>query len=184
MTSSSGTSRHHTTVVSLPEPFGRRRCLAFAESDGGWLGAAADGKTVTTYACISERLVNSALLAFNSAGIIGRLPRSVFAGGASAAPTSEQVAHWVAVRRGGALLAARTLRCRGDYRSAAAATVLLAGSLAARGAAAPTGVLVPEELVTIGELRPALAKAGIVVVDERPPVASADAPLVSTEQAG
>ena len=179
-----GTSRHHTTVVSLPEPFGRRRCLAFAESDGGWLGAEADGKTVSTYACISERRVNSAMLAFNSAGIIGRLPRSVFAGGASAAPTSEQVAHWVAVRRGGALLAARTLRCRGDYRAAAAATVLFARSLAARGGAGPAGVLVPEELVTIGELRPALAKAGIVVVDERPPVASADAPLVSTEQAG
>jgi hypothetical protein len=45
---------------------------------------------------------------------------------------------------------------------------------AARGEAGPAGVLVPEELATTGELRPALALAGIVVVDERPPGASAD----------
>jgi NAD(P)-dependent dehydrogenase (short-subunit alcohol dehydrogenase family) len=158
--------RHRTTVVRLPEPFGRRRCLGIAEQHNGWLGAIADGKTVSTYVCIAERGLNSALLAFNSAGIIGRLPRSAFASGSSGAPTSEPISHWVAVRRGGTLLAARTLRCRGDYRSAAAGTVLFARALAARGESAPAGVVVPEEIATIGELRPDLAKAGIVVVDE------------------
>ncbi len=131
-------TRHQTTVVALPEPFGRRRCLGFAEADNGWLGAVADGRAVSPYLCISEHRVHSALLAFNSAGIIARLPRSAFVGAAGSAegpPGSlgaEPVAHWVAVRRRGACLAARTLRCRGDYRSAAAGTVLFARSLAAR----------------------------------------------------
>jgi NAD(P)-dependent dehydrogenase (short-subunit alcohol dehydrogenase family) len=159
-------TRHQTTVVALPEPFGRRRCLGFAEADNGWLGAVAEGRAVSPYLCISEHRVHSALLAFNSAGIIARLPRSAFAG--STGPLgAEPVAHWVAVRRRGACLAARTLRCRGDYRSAAAGTVLFARSLAARAESGPTGVLVPEEVFTIGELRSALAESDIVVVDEQ-----------------
>ena len=166
-------TRHQTTVVALPEPFGRRRCLGFAEADNGWLGAVADGRAVSPYLCISEHRVHSALLAFNSAGIIARLPRSAFVGAtgsAEGAPGSlgaEPVAHWVAVRRRGACLAARTLRCRGDYRSAAAGTVLFARSLAAGAGSGPAGVLVPEEAFTIGELRSALAESNIVVVDEQ-----------------
>ena len=164
-------SRHQTTVVPLPEPFGRRRCVGFAEADNGWLGAVADGRAVSPYLCISEHRVHSALLAFNSAGIIARLPRSAFAsatGPAAGAAGAEPVAHWVAVRRRGACLAARTLRCRGDYRSAAAGTVLFGRSLAAGlRSGGPAGVLVPEETFTIGELRSALAESDIVVVDER-----------------
>jgi hypothetical protein len=166
-------TRHQTTVVALPEPFGRRRCLGFAEADNGWLGAVADGRAVSPYLCISEHGVHSALLAFNSAGIIARLPRSAFVGATGSAegpPGSlgaEPVAHWVAVRRRGACLAARTLRCRGDYRSAAAGTVLFARSLAAGAGSGPAGVLVPEEAFTIGELRSALAESDIVVVDEQ-----------------
>jgi hypothetical protein len=164
-------SRHQTTVVPLPEPFGRRRCVGFAEADNGWLGAVADGRAVSPYLCISEHRVHSALLAFNSAGIIARLPRSAFAsatGSAAGAAGAEPVAHWVAVRRRGACLAARTLRCRGDYRSAAAGTVLFGRSLAAGlRSGGPAGVLVPEETFTIGELRSALAESDIVVVDEQ-----------------
>ena len=169
-------TRHQTTVVALPEPFGRRRCVGFAEADKGWLGAVADGRAVSPYLCISEHPVHSALLAFNSAGIIARLPRSAFANAsrpAAGAPGAlgplgaEPVAHWVAVRRRGACLAARTLRCRGDYRSAAAGTVLFARSLAASPGSRPAGVLVPEEAFTIGELRSALAESEIVVVDEQ-----------------
>jgi hypothetical protein len=164
-------SRHQTTVVPLPEPFGRRRCVGFAEADNGWLGAVADGRAVSPYLCISEHRVHSALLAFNSAGIIARLPRSAFAsatGSAAGAAGAEPVAHWVAVRRRGACLAARTLRCRGDYRSAAAGTVLFGRSLAAGlRSGGPAGVLVPEETFTIGELRSALAESDIMVVDEQ-----------------
>ena len=161
-------ARHQTTVVPLPEPFGRRRCLGFAEADNGWLGAVADGRAVSPYLCISEHRVHSALLAFNSAGLIARLPRSAFASAPSdarGAAEAEPVAHWVAVRRRGACLAARTLRCRGDYRSAAAGTVLFGRSLLAGPGKA--GVLVPEETFTLGELRSALAESDIVVVDEQ-----------------
>jgi hypothetical protein len=161
--------RHQTTVVPLPEPFGRRRCVGFAESDNGWLGAVAGGRAVSPYLCISEHRVHSALLAFNSAGIIARLPRSAFAPVPGAgAGGAEPVAHWVAVRRRGDCLAARTLRCRGDYRSAAAGTVLFGRSLAAGArSGGPAGVLVPEDAFTIGELQPALAESDIVVVDEQ-----------------
>ena len=127
----------------------------------------ADGRAVSPYLCISEHRVHSALLAFNSAGIIARLPRSAFVGAPSGDPGAEPVAHWVAVRRRGACLAARTLRCRGDYRSAAAGTVLFARSLAACAGSGQAGVLVPEEAFTIGELRSALAESDIVVVDEQ-----------------
>ena len=50
---------HQTTVVPLPEPFGRRRRLGFAEADNGWLGAVAGGRAVSPYLCISERRVHS-----------------------------------------------------------------------------------------------------------------------------
>jgi hypothetical protein len=59
-----------------------------------------------------------------------------------------------------------TLRCRGDYQSAAAATVLMAGQLTSNGDPLPAGVLVPEEVLTIGELKPGLTETGITVVEE------------------
>ena len=165
-------TRHQTTVVALPEPFGRRRCLGFAEADNGWLGAVADGRAVSPYLCISEHRVHSALLAFNSAGIIARLPRSAFAGAAGSA--------------GGRPGRSGPSRSRTGSRSAAAAPAWPRAPCAAaattgrrrrarccspvpwRPAPGPgAGVLVPEEAFTIGELRSALAESDIVVVDEQ-----------------
>ena len=166
-------TRHQTTVVALPEPFGRRRCLGFAEADNGWLGAVADGRAVSPYLCISEHRVHSALLAFNSAGIIARLPRSAFVGAAGSAegpPGSlgaEPVAHWVAVRRRGACLAARTLRCRGDYRSAAAGTVLFARSLAAGAGSGPAWRAGPRGGLHDRRAPVGAGRVDIVVVDEQ-----------------
>ncbi|MGD0699693.1 MAG: hypothetical protein ABSA02_07415 [Trebonia sp.] len=158
--------RHRTTVVRLPEPFGRRRCLGIAEQHNGWLGAIAAGKTVSTYVCMSERGLQRALLAANAAGVIGRLPRSAVTATPVTDASAEPIRHWVAVRQQGTLLAASTLRCLGDYRSAAAATVLIAGRLTGCDGPPPAGLLVPEEVLTIGELEPGLAKAGITVVEE------------------
>ncbi|HEY1820572.1 MAG TPA: hypothetical protein VGG83_11655 [Trebonia sp.] len=160
------TKRHRTTVVRLPEPYGRRRCLAIAEQHNGWLGAVADGKTVSTYLCITERGIHGALLAVNAAGLISHLPRSASAPAAVPEATAEPVRHRVAVRRQGTLLAASGLCCRGDYRSAAAATVLMAGELTGHDGPPPAGVLVPEEVLTISGLAPGLAEAGITVDDE------------------
>jgi hypothetical protein len=157
--------RHRTTVVRLPEPFGRRRCIGIAEQNNGWLGAIADGKTVSTYLCIAERGMQRGLLTMNAAGLISRLPRSAFTAKPVPGATVEPVRHWVAVRERGTLLAASTLRCSGDYHSAAAATVLTAGQLTGRRDL-PAGVLLPEDALTIGELQPGLAQAGISVVEE------------------
>jgi hypothetical protein len=158
--------RHRTTVVRLPEPYGRRRCLGIAEQHGGWLGPIASGKTVSTYLCVTERGLRGVLLAVNAIGLLGRVAGSAAASAPVPEPTAEPVRHWVAVRRGGTLLAARTLRCQGDYRSAATATVLTAGQLTARQDPLPAGVLVPEQVLTIDELEPGLAQAGITVADE------------------
>jgi hypothetical protein len=158
--------RHRTTVVRLPEPYGRRRCLGIAEQHRGWLGAVAAGKKVDTYLCVSERGLHGALLAANAAGLIGRLAGSAASGAPVTETTTEPVRHWVAVRRRGALLAASTLRCRGDYRSAAAATALMAGQLVGRRDRLPAGVLMPEDVLTIDELEPGLAEAGLTVTEE------------------
>jgi hypothetical protein len=158
--------RHRTTVIRLPEPYGRRRCLGIAEPHNGWLGPVAAGKTVRTYTCMAERGMHGALLTLNAAGLLGRLPRSAAAIAPVPEETAEPVRHWVAVRRRGALLAANTLRCRGDYHSAASATVLMARRLAGHDGPLPAGVLLPEEALTIGELRPGLAEAEITVVEE------------------
>jgi hypothetical protein len=175
--------RHRTTVVRLPEPFGRRRCLGIAEQHNGWLGAIAAGKTVSTYVCMAERGMQGALLAVNAAGLIGRLPRSASTTTPIPEATAEPVRHRVAVRQRGTLLAASTLRCRGDYHSAAAATVLIAGQLTGHDGPLPVGVLVPEEVLTIGELKPGLAEAGITVVEE--PTADRSGPaLASQSRAG
>jgi hypothetical protein len=152
--------------LTLPEPYGRRRCLGIAEQHGGWLGPIASGKTVSTYMCVTERGLHGALLAVNATGLIGRVAGS--AAGSAPVPeaTAEPVRHWVAVRRSGTLLAARTLRCRGDYRSAAAATVLMAGQLTSRHDPLSAGLLAPEDVLTIDELEPGLDEAGITVADE------------------
>jgi hypothetical protein len=171
--------RHRTTVVRLPEPFGPRRCLGIAEQHNGWLGTIAAGKTVSTYMCTPERGMQRALLAVNAAGLMGRIPRSAFNTAPVAEKTAEPIRHWVAVRRRGTLLAASTLRCRGDYRSAAAATVLMVGQLADRDDPLPVGVLVPEEVLTTSELEPGLAEADITVVEE--PTADRSGPALASQ---
>ena len=128
-------ARHRTTIVALPEPFGTRRCLGFAEPDAGWLDPLPDGVAVTPYVCVAERSVHRTLLAANATGLMTRLPRAALrstpVGGEGA--TREPVAHWIAVFDHGRRIAARTLECRGDYAAAAASTVTCAEALARAG---------------------------------------------------
>ena len=163
--------RHRTKVIPLPPPFGPRRCLGFAEPDGGWLGSVVGDKMVSPYVCIAERTTHRAMLGLNKAGLMSRLPRAAFGsppstdgGGAS----EEPVAHWVAVLRRGERIAAQTLECRGDYRCAAAAAVVFARTLIAGGAgsALPRGVFDPEDLLSLDGLAPALREHGIAAVNQ------------------
>lgn len=172
--------RHRTKVIPLPQPFGRRRCLGFAEPDGGWLGSVAGGRVVSPYLCIAEKATHRAMLAFNKAGLISRLPRAAFgspprtgAGDAS----DEPVAHWIAVLKQGERIAAQTLQCRGDYRCAAASTVVFARALIAGGAggALPRGVFDPGDLLSLDALAPALRQYGIAAVNEPMTASSAKA---------
>lgn len=180
-----GRRRHDTVTIPLPEPFGRRRCLGFAERDRGWLGDVAAGRTVSPYVCIAERGAHTAMLALNAAGLIARLPRDAFRPGASHGPkrSTEPVAHWVAVLDRGERIAARTLECRGDYASAAESTAALADALHADddGSAYRFGVFSPEDLVSLNRLAPALQAAGITVVDRSPDGAAGTVPAASID---
>jgi hypothetical protein len=66
--------RRQTTVVPLPEPFGRRRCVGFAEADNGWLGAVAGtvlfGRSLATGA---RSLTGAGVLVPEDAFTIGEL---------------------------------------------------------------------------------------------------------------
>jgi hypothetical protein len=159
--------RHRTAVIALPEPFGRRRCVGFAEPDGGWLGDIVHGRMVSPYLSIREQSVQGLLLALNAARLVGRVPRAAFAVARSHDPESEPVSHWVAVRRGGEYLAARTLRFRGEMRGAASAALLYARALAEHASSTPLGVLAPEDFFTLAEFESALGQAGITVIDEK-----------------
>jgi hypothetical protein len=166
------TGRHRTKVIPLPRPFGERRCLGFAEPDGGWLGSVAGDRVVSPYVCIAETATHRALLALNKAGLMARLPRAAFGSpprtGAAAA-SGEAVAHWIAVLKQGERIAAQTLECRGEYRSAAVAAVVFGRALMAGGAggALPRGVFDPEDLLRLDVLAPALRESGIVAVSQQ-----------------
>lgn len=163
--------RHRTKVIPLSQPFGLRRCLGFAEPDGGWLGTFIGDRVVSPYVCIAERTTHRAMLALNKAGLMSRLPRAAFSSpprtdGSGA--SSEPVAHWVAVLRQGERIAAKSLECRGDYRCAAASTVVFARALMAGGAgsAVPPGVFNPEDLLCLDGLTSALREQGIAAVNQ------------------
>ncbi|HEY2769357.1 MAG TPA: hypothetical protein VGI87_02270 [Solirubrobacteraceae bacterium] len=156
---------HETTVVPLESPFGARECIGFAEGERGWLGTFADGKKVGLYACFHESPAQEALLARNRRGTITALspPLPVRRDNGT---SKEPVAHWIAVKRRGRRLAARSIRCAGDYRGAAHATLALAQALQdarARGQLA-AGAFAPEDLVDVAQLAPYLATAGVAIV--------------------
>jgi hypothetical protein len=166
-----GKARHSTAVVPLPAPFGERRCLRFAESEGGWLGSPADGREVGSYLCFAEPGVQRLLLALNAARALRALPRAVLGrpdGQTSPRPPSrESVAHWVAALREGRRLDSRAIECQGDYVGAAAPAMIFAEALLGPSGPRP-GVHLPEEAFTLDQLAPRLWGAGIDIVEQPP----------------
>jgi NAD(P)-dependent dehydrogenase (short-subunit alcohol dehydrogenase family) len=162
--------RHRTAVIPLPEPFGVRRCIGFAESDAGWLGTVAAAREVSPYVCLAERSTHRLMLAMNKAGLLSRLPRAAFGSRVTSSnrrePASQEtVVHWIAVHKVGERIAARTLECRGDYRSAARCTAVFAHALLDDTGAVHPGVFDPEDVLCLEHIAPALRDRGITVVD-------------------
>ncbi len=158
--------RHRTAVIPFPEPIGQRRCLEFAEPERGWLGGLAAQRAVRTYVCFVQRGLTMMLLGLNAVGVIARLPDSAFRGrGSNPEETSgDPVREWVALRRVGRRVAARTINGEGGYPMTASATLCLAKSLA-EGSASRRGCFEPHEVVSLSELRNELAARGVEVRD-------------------
>jgi hypothetical protein len=167
---------HQTTLIPFPAPIGPRRCLAFAESERGWLGELADGRAVRTYARFSPRGLHWALMAVNRLHLSLALPRAAFVAGNDAPiePTNEPLTEWIAVLRRGKRLAAATVEGKGGYLVTAVATAVLAEALLEPGRRtdpARRGCFEPHELWTLQQVKAGLRDGGLEVV--RQPLTSA-----------
>ena len=158
-------ARHHTRVIPLPEPFGERCCLGFAEGESAWLGGIAEARVVRLYICIAEAAAHERMLLLNRGGAMHHLPRSLLASVAppgDGAPSTEPVAHWIGLGTRGRRLAAGTVQCRGDFLHAARSTVVFAQAI--RGNRLPGGCFDPEEICTLSQIESALRAAGVRIM--------------------
>jgi len=161
-----GRAHHRVKQVALPEPFGSRRVLGFAEPDGGWLGPMTDGLTVSPYICLAERSLGAMMRMLNAARLISKLPRSALGPGRPAAveqASREPVAHSVAVLREGVPLDYRLVAGQGDFRMAASSSIVFAEALLGRDGrvAAQPGAWYPEEVLSLNCVQASLRRAGI-----------------------
>lgn len=161
-----GRRHHRVKPVTLPEPFGSRRVLGFAEPDGGWLGPMADRLTVSPYIWLTERTAAAMMRTLNAARLISKLPRAALEPARRAAvaeASREPVAHSVAVLSHGLSLDGRLVSGQGDFRMAAASSIVFAEALLgedARAAAQP-GAWYPEEVLSLNQVEAPLRQAGI-----------------------
>jgi hypothetical protein len=152
----------------LPEPFGSRRVLGFAEQDGGWLGPAADGLTVSPYICVAERPAAGMMRMLNAVRLISKLPPAALGSGRRTAvedASDEPVAHSVAALHKGQLLDYRLVVGQGDFRMAAASSIVFAEALLGQDGrlAPPAGAWYPEEVLSLKLVEASLRLAGIDV---------------------
>jgi hypothetical protein len=163
-----GRGHHRVKQVTLPEPFGSRRVLGFAEPDGGWLGPIADGLTVSPYVCLAERSADAMMRTLNGARLISKLPRAAMGKGRRttvAEASQEPVAHSVAVLRQGLPLDQRLVRGQGDFKMAASSAIVFAEALLGRDGrvAAQPGAWYPEEVLSLGRVEASLRQGGVDV---------------------
>ena len=163
-----GRGHHRVKQVTLPEPFGSRRVLGFAEPDGGWLVTATEGLTVSPFICLAERSLGAVMLALNAVGLISKLPPAALGSGRRTSvpeASQEPVAHSVAVLREGARLDYRLIVGRGDFLMAASSAIVFAEALLGRDgrAAAQPGAWYPEEVLSLERVGASLRRAGIDV---------------------
>jgi hypothetical protein len=172
--------RHRTVRVPLPAPFGERRCLGFAEPDRGWLDTGSHGPAVSTYVCFAEPAVHRLMLGLNTARAISHLPRALLRAGSTkpgTPPSREPVAHWLALRRDGRRIGARTIEGHGDFLLAAETAPMFTDAVLGRRYREPAapGLWNPEQLLALPMLGRALAEAGIRITEQQPEPASSTA---------
>jgi hypothetical protein len=162
---------HHATArIELPAPFGSRRCLQLgpnAATESLFRGALGS-RSVRFYVCFWPAPFGAAFLTLNGLRVLSRLPQSAFTMGRGRIPkrlTSEPFCYWATARREGQVLGSRFVQGHGEYQSTIAATLVFADALLPETGekSARRGVFGVEELVTLGELEPALAKHEITV---------------------
>jgi NAD(P)-dependent dehydrogenase (short-subunit alcohol dehydrogenase family) len=164
-----GRGHHRVKQVTLPKPFGSRRVLGFAEPDGGWLGPAADGLTVSPYICLAERSLGAMMRTLNAVRLISKLPPAALGSGrrtAAAEASREPVAHLVAVLHEGLRLDYRLVVGQGDFRMAASSGAVFADALLGRDGrvTAQPGAWYPEEVISLERVEASLRRAGINVI--------------------
>jgi hypothetical protein len=160
-------SRHHeTATVPFPEPFGTRRGLEVGQGTDGVPRTVVSDVRIRHYLCMLPRPLHGILLALNSARLISVLPTASFTAGTRKVPdelSDERICEWVAVSSDGERVAAQALEGEGYYRMTTAATVVFAEALVGNR---NKGLRSIEELVSLSELRPALAEQGVSVRKE------------------
>lgn len=160
---------HATSRIPLPQPFGTRTCFSFAESQDGWLLGAAGNRALHTYGYIDNPALHNAILALNTLRLLPLLPRTPLQWGHRTKPddeTTEPVAHWLAVLHRGSRIAARTVRCCGDYRRTAAATLVTAEALLSSHGSRAGGCFGIEEVLALNQIENRLRDNGITIDDE------------------
>lgn len=164
-----GGPRHlETASVVLPRPFGRRLCLSGERGAAELVAPLARGRKARFYICFLPAPFNAMVLGLNALRVASRLPEPVFTIGRSSVPgelSRQPTCHWVAVTRAGVPLARRIVVGNGDYRSTVCATLVFAHALLAAQPAElrRRGVFGVDELLTLGEVLPALEARGIRV---------------------
>lgn len=158
-------ARHGTRVIPLPQPFGERRCLGFAEGESAWLGGIAEARVVRLYVCMADAAAHERMLLLNRRGAMHHVPRSLLeslAPPGDGATSTEPVAHWIGLKTRDRRLAARTVECRGVFLHAARSTVVFATVLL--GHQLPGGCFDPEEICTLSQIESRLLATGVRVV--------------------
>jgi len=159
-------ARHATRSLPFPAPLGERPAIEYGEGEGGYLGRLAGERAVRSFISFDEPLISGALRLTNALGLFSVLPRQAFTLGRDKAveeASTEPVGVWVAVRQRGERLAGRSILCRGDYRTTAAALLTYAEALIA-STDRPRGLLFPDDLLGVDDVEGPL-RAHAVEID-------------------
>jgi hypothetical protein len=163
-------AHHATCQIQLPAPFGARHCIELGPNAAteSLFGSALGSRLTRFYVCFWPAPFGAVFRALNGVRVLSRLPQSAFTIGRGQVPTrltGEPFCYWATARRGGEVLGSRYVHGHGEYQTTIAATLVFADALLPEAGQKPTrtGIFGIEELLTLGDLEPALTKHGITI---------------------